>query len=89
VECLRVLVGCWVVVRDEPKSNDLMSRIREVVASLADIIGQQSFNEVSGVLVAEDAELSEVFVFAESVPTSPSTSKEGLEEKVHVSIRGC
>jgi hypothetical protein len=58
VECLRMCVGCWVMVRmDLPESNLVQPKLATVVQSLCDVVGEEKFREAADALITEDEEL--------------------------------
>lgn len=62
VECLRMCVGCWVIVRiDLPGSTPVQMKLVTVVQSLRDIVGYEGFDETADTLIAEDDELKDLF----------------------------
>ena len=61
VECLRMCVGCWVMVRvDLPKSNLVQPKLVTMVQSLRDVVGDEKFREAADVLITEDEELKDL-----------------------------
>jgi tRNA nucleotidyltransferase (CCA-adding enzyme) len=61
VECLRMCVGCWVIIRvDLPESNPVQPNLVTVVWSLRDVIGDEKFQETADALIKEDEELKDL-----------------------------
>ena len=61
VECLRMCVGCWVIVREDlPESNQVQPKLVAVIQSLRDVVGDERFQEASDALITEDEELKDL-----------------------------
>jgi hypothetical protein len=61
VECLRMCVGCWVMVRvDLPKSNLVQPKLVTMVQGLRDVVGDEKFREAADALITEDEELKDL-----------------------------
>ena len=60
-ECLRMCVGCWVMIRvDLPESNPVQTKLVTVVQSLREVVGDEKFQEAADTLIAEEAELKDL-----------------------------
>jgi tRNA nucleotidyltransferase (CCA-adding enzyme) len=61
VECLRMCVGCWVVLRlDLLGPTPVQTKLGRVIQSLRDLIGDEKFREAADMLVMEDEELKDL-----------------------------
>jgi len=61
VECLRMCVGCWAMIRvDLPESNPVQPNLVTVVRSLRDVVGHEKFQEAADALIKEDEELKDL-----------------------------
>jgi Tti2 family len=60
-ECLRMCVGCWVMIRvDLPESNPVQPNLVTMVRSLRDVVGDEKFREAADALIKEDEELKDL-----------------------------
>jgi tRNA nucleotidyltransferase (CCA-adding enzyme) len=61
VECMRMCVGCWIIVRmDLPGSTPVQTKLVIVVQSLRDVVGDEKFREAADTLITEDEELKDL-----------------------------
>ena len=62
-ECLRMCVGCWVVIRTDlpgPEYSQVQMKLVTVVQTLRGVVGEEEFQVVADTLITEDEDLKDL-----------------------------
>jgi tRNA nucleotidyltransferase (CCA-adding enzyme) len=61
VECLRMCVGCWVIIQEDLSGPSLIrTKVVNVVQMLRDVVGEEKYIEAADTLMKEDEQLLEL-----------------------------